>query len=256
MNTRLLAVSILWMATVVGFSSAALAQSSNLQSPPNLEARITDAGVLVTWDAVAGAAYYDVYALDSGQRIAEGLVETQYLDTAPATPAGYFAVSCEAIRLCSSPGGSVRPAGSLVSNGIDGDPSVPQAVTYTLDTNGGATINFEPVVGAIGYLLHINRGYVGYSEAGTSFDIDEFDINSSYQISAHIPDAKITHPGMSLPAVAAGDPDAGTDELAVALNRIAELESQVDSRCRECRAGPDTGGARRTDRDTDGHARG
>jgi|GEM_PF-2757167 len=222
----LLAAPLLAFALASGAASDDDMATVAPMSPTNLAVQSNDAGVLLTWDAVDAALSYDVYRSDTGESITE-VMGTEFIDTAMPSATGYFVTACDAFRVCSVPSESVRlPDAPIIDAGVADDPAVPSNVTYVLNVSGGATINFDAVVGAVGYLLHINGEFSSFTIAGTSFMVDAFDVTAIYQVSAYLPMAMITHPGKSVAAIAFDDTGTGggTDDLAVALNRIAELE--------------------------------
>ena len=212
---------ILALAATLLAGVAPAQDASRPPSPGNVEAVATDAGTAVSWSAVPAALSYRLYDGRAGVELVETL-ETSVVDASGAS--SYFVTACDARNLCSVPSGRVTTTPGFSEEPDPAtDPLVPRAVRFAPAADGSATIAFAPVVGALGYLLHVDGTYRTYTATATRFAVEDFDAAARYQVSAFLGEgAPLPYPPKSRPATE--DTGAGEDELEAALARIAVLE--------------------------------
>ncbi len=121
--------------------------------------------VQISWDALDGTAYYDIYE-DSTDRIATGVTETSYTRTglSASTSYQYFVTACAADGTCGE--ASIQADVTTESGdtggsdgGVGGDNPEP-VVTYIDNSDGTATLNWTSVDAAEGYNIFLNGDYI------------------------------------------------------------------------------------------------
>ena len=201
----------------------------------------TDLGVDLMWEPIEGTQRYDVYR--DGQPIGSS-TEPFFSDLqAPAADTSYFVTACpidsfdcsdasESVTVLSASGGGLGPNDCAVL-----PITVPMNVGFTLNDSGGATLFWDPIPGATGYLIHTGfpgaiPDFLDYAGTAIEFEVDVFDVELEYTVSIHIGD---NHDfGRSNPATEGAT--SGGNELADAIARADAAEADF-STCAIARAG-------------------
>lgn len=174
---------IIVLTAILPLSTVALA------APPvdNVVATAASANaVSLSWNAQAGAVYYDVYQ-DSTQRVVTGLSDSAVVieDLSPATTYQFFVTACDASGACTEASSQANVT-TLDSDSAETCPATMDGtspvVTYENHEDGTATLNWCRVEGALGYNLFINGGYVS-TIYDTSIDFAApIEVHDMYQI--------------------------------------------------------------------------
>lgn len=182
------------------FSASALAMPEPVSSVS--PGAISTSSISLSWDAVDGAAYYDVY--QDNDRIGNIVTDTSFTasNLSAETAYQFFVTACDAEGVCSeaSPHTDASTA-AMVANmcGTDGPQPV---VTYTEVSAGRVELNWCVVDGAEGYNVFINNEYTDTVDAGTTSTEVDTDGDDVFQI-AYFGNGEF--PPKSDPATPVGD---------------------------------------------------
>lgn len=165
----------LLLGALCAFSLSAFAKPDPVDSVST--AAISSSSVNVSWSAVDGATYYDVY--QDNERFANLITDTSLVvdGLSAETQYKYFVTACDIEGRCSIASSSSRvttlaasDSGSTAS--VCGTEGRQPVVTYVERADGLYTLNWCSVEGAEGYNLFVNNEYFKTVDAAiTTYDI-------------------------------------------------------------------------------------
>jgi len=143
-------------ASILGLSSVAIAMQANAEQVSSVSATAVDASsVEITWDALDGAAYYDIYQ-DGDTRIETGYTGTSYvaMGLTAATTYQYFVTACDVDGVC----GEASSQATVSTPDVRGvDPELTAMITDNGD--GTALLQWTQVIEAEGYNIFLANDY-------------------------------------------------------------------------------------------------
>ena len=182
-------IRVVTTSCLILLTSQVNAQTVENSSVSNVMAEASSStSVQVTWSALEGAAYYDVY--QNGTRI-ETLVPNTSLDVLglqPATFYQYFVTGCTDAGVCSAPGGQAG-VNTDRTTAVDVNEVCPAAtdgsspvVGLTPGQDGTALLSWCQVEGAEGYNLFLNNSYDTTYDSSTLSATVPYDGSQQYQV--------------------------------------------------------------------------